>query len=212
MTKRKSENHDNGATDKMPKGMVDLAYQLLETEMGGVQIYRTAIQCAINDELRGEWEEYLAQTERHVGIARALVTKLGLDPDAELPARTICRHSGQALVKLMLEALAVGTPEEAQLTAAECVVNAETKDHANWELVGLLAKKTRGDLGDVLRAAHEEVEVEEDRHLYHTQGWARELWVQALGLPAVLPPPEETANAESAIAAARAKKSRESQA
>jgi rubrerythrin len=190
-------------------GTTALLYQLLETEMGGVQVYRAALQCAVNEDLRKEWEEYLQQTERHVGIARALLQTLGLDPDIDLPARVLARHSGQALVKLMLEALAIGTPAEAQLTAAECVVNAETKDHANWELVAELAKKTEGPAGEAMRAAVEEVEVEEDRHLYHTAGWARELWVQALGLPAVLPPPEETANAESAIAAAQAKASRE---
>jgi hypothetical protein len=197
------------ATETESEGLTALMYQLLETEMGGVQIYRTALECAVNDDLRKEWTEYLQQTERHVGIARALLGRMGLDPDADLPARVLVRHNGQALVKLMLEALAIGTPAEAQLTAAECVVNAETKDHANWELVALLAKSTEGDLGDALRAAVEEVEVEEDRHLYHTAGWARELWVEALGLPAVLPPPEETADAQSAIAAAQAKESRE---
>jgi hypothetical protein len=185
-----------------------LLYQLLETEMGGVQIYRTAIQCAINDDLREEWTHYLQQTERHVAIARALVSEAGLDPDAELPARVLCRHNGQALVKLMHEALAIGTPAEAQLTAAECVVAAETKDHANWELLELLAEKTESPLGDAMRAAVEEVEEEEDHHLYHSAGWARELWAEGLGLPAVLPPPEEQRDVDTAIGAAEAKDAR----
>ena len=42
-----------------------------------------------------------------------------------------------------------------------------------------------------LTEAYEEVEDEEDEHLYHTKGWCRELWLESLGLPAVLPPPEE---------------------
>jgi hypothetical protein len=193
----------------MPTGMKDLMYQLLETEMGGVQVYRTALKCAINDDLREEWTEYLQQTERHVAVARALLGKLGLDPDAELPARTLCRHNAQALVKLMLEALTIATPEAAQVTAAECVVSAETKDHANWELVKLLAKKTEGTLGAVLMAASEEVEEDEDHHIYHSAGWSRELWVDALGLPAVLPPPEEQEDVDTAIGAAEAKESRE---
>jgi hypothetical protein len=196
-------------TEAMPPGMKDLMYQLLETEMGGVQIYRMALQCAVNEDLRKEWTEYLQQTERHVAVARALLSQLGLDPDAELPARTLCRHNGQALVKLMHEALAIGTPAEAQLTAAECVVAAETKDHANWELVQLLARKTEGTLGSVLTAAAEEVEEDEDHHIYHSAGWARELWVEALGLPAVLPPPEEQEDVDTAIEAAEAKESRE---
>jgi hypothetical protein len=196
----------------LPDGVVTLLYQLLETEMGGVQIYRTAIQCAINADLRAEWTHYLAQTERHVVVARAVLVEAGLDPDAETPARLVCRHKAEGLVHAMLEALGGPNPAEAQITAAECVVNAETKDHMNWELVGQLAKKTTGRLADTLRAAYDEVEVEEDHHLYHTTGWARELWIEALGLPAVLPPPEEKLNVESAIGAAKAKKSREQQA
>jgi hypothetical protein len=52
------------------------------------------------------------------------------------------------------------------------------------------------------------VENEEDEHLYHTSGWTRELWIQALGMPAVLPPPEEVKKVQTAIEAAKAKKAR----
>ena len=60
----------------------------------------------------------------------------------------------------------------------------------------------------MLKPAYEQVEDEEDEHLYHTTGWTRELWIQALGMPAVLPPPEEVKKVETAIEAAQAKKSR----
>ena len=53
------------------------------------------------------------------------------------------------------------------------------------------------------------MEEEEDEHLYHTMGWARELWLEFLGLPAVLPPPEEEKHVKTAIGAERAKQSRE---
>ena len=75
----------------------------------------------------------------------------------------------------------------------------------NWELIGEVAKKLTGGEAKVLKDAHEEVEEEEDEHLYHTMGWTRELWLESLGLPAVLPPPEET---KSAIGAERAKQAR----
>src|SRR5918912_773372 len=39
----------------------ELLYQALETEIGGVQVYTTAIRCAQNEELKEEWEEYLDQ-------------------------------------------------------------------------------------------------------------------------------------------------------
>lgn len=194
--------------DDAAHGKVALLYQLLETELGGVQVYRTALQCAINPALRTEWTKYLAETERHVVIARELLAKMGLDPDAEIPARLVVRHIGAALIDAMLEALAAGTPAEAQLTAVECVVQAETKDHLNWSLLGLLAKKTIGEAGVAMRVAHEAVEPEEDHHLYHTSGWARELWAESLGLPAVLPPPEERDDVGSMAQAAEAKETR----
>ena len=36
-----------------------LLYEALETEMGGVQVYETAIRCAVNEDLKEEWERYL---------------------------------------------------------------------------------------------------------------------------------------------------------
>jgi hypothetical protein len=106
------------------------------------------------------------------------------------------------------DALSARTPEAAQLVATECVVEAETKDHLNWELIGQLAKKIKGAERKALKEAHEEVEEEEDEHLYHTTGWTRELWNEALGLPAVLPPPEEEKDVKTPIGAARATRAR----
>jgi len=88
------------------------------------------------------------------------------------------------------------------------VTLAETKDHLNWELIGEVAKKETGDAAKVLKSAHEKVENEEDEHLYHTTGWCRELWIDTLGMPAVLPPPEEEKSVKTAIGAARAKHAR----
>ena len=61
----------------------------------------------------------------------------------------------------------------------------------------------------MLKAAHEAVEEDEDHHLYHTMGWCRELWIQSLGMPAVLPPPEEIKQVETAIGASRAEQARD---
>ena len=77
----------------------------------------------------------------------------------------VVRHIGNALVKAMEMALDAGKPEAAQVVAAECVVLAETKDHLNWELIGEVAKKAKGEKGAALKEAHKEVEEEEDEHL-----------------------------------------------
>jgi len=187
----------------------ELLYQALETELGGVEIYTTALRCAQNKELKEEWEKYLEQTRTHVQIVQNVMNELGLDPEEETPGREVVRHTGESLVQAMEMALEDGKPEEAEVVAAECIVLAETKDHLNWHLIGEAAKKAKADVAKVLKAAHEEVEDEEDEHLYHTQGWARELWIQSLGMKAVLPPPEEEKKVKTAIGASRAQQARQ---
>ena len=186
----------------------ELLYQALETEMGGVKVYRMAIRCAQNPDLKEEWEKYLEQTENHERIVRLLCEKLGLDPEKQTPGRQVVRHKGASLVGAMELALRSGDLAAAEIVAAECVVDAETKDHQNWELIGQVGKSLKGDGGAALTEAYDEVEDEEDEHLYHTMGWARELWIQSLGMPAQLPPPEEEQDVKTAIGAARAKQSR----
>ena len=185
-----------------------LLYEALETEMGGVLVYETALRCAVNEELKKEWNEYLEQTQRHVEIVRELCQKFGLDSNSETPGRKVVRHIGESLVKAMEMALQSGKPETAQIVAAECVVEAETKDHLNWQLIFEAAKKITGENGKALKEAHKQVEEQEDEHLYHTKGWCRELWIESLGLPAVIPPPEEEKDVKTAIGAERAKQSR----
>ena len=49
------------------------------------------------------------------------------------------------------------------------------------------------------------MEDQEDEHLSHTTGWSHELWIESLGMPSVLPHPEEQKDVKTAIGAARAK-------
>jgi rubrerythrin len=186
----------------------ELLYQALETEIGGVQIYETALQCAVNDDLRKEWEHYHEQTTEHVQIVQDALEAWGLDPRTDTPGRQVVRHIGESLVAAMQLALESAPAEAAEVVAAECVTLAETKDHLNWELIGEVAGKAKGDKGKALKDAYKRVEDQEDEHLYHTTGWGRELWIQALGLPAVLPPPEERKHVKTAIGASRARQDR----
>jgi hypothetical protein len=121
----------------------------------------------------------------------------------------IVQTSAKALVTMMEQALGGGDAEAAEIVAAECIVLAESKCHLNWELVGELAKKKLdGDARRAFTKAYEEVHEQENEHLYHTQGWARELWIQRLGMQAVIPPPEEEKDVKTAIGAERAKNAR----
>jgi hypothetical protein len=189
--------------------VTELLYQALETEIGGQEVYKAAIRCAQNSDLVEEWGKYLAETTTHEQILRETFGRIGLDPEVETPGRAVIRHKGQSLVKAMDMALSEGGPGAAQLVAAESVVEAETKDHQNWELIGKVAENVDGEMAAALSDAYGKVEEEEDQHLYHTMGWARELWIDSLGMPAVLPPPEEEKKVTTAIGAARAKQSRD---
>lgn len=162
----------------------ELLYQALETESGGIQIYETAITCAVNDDLRKEWSEYLEQTRGHHQTLLQVFEKLGLDAKAITPGRKVVAHIGKSLVQAMKLAKEGGDPQAAE--------------------------RTTGALAGALKQACEEIEDQEDHHLYHTKGWTRELWIHSLGFPAVLPPPEEVKKVETAIGAARAEQQRES--
>lgn len=188
----------------------ELLHQALETELGGIAVYEEAIRSARHDALRAEWQRYLEQTHRHRTILLQLMDEIGVDPSVPTPSRRAIAHLGRSLAQAIRMAREQQDASVAERTAAECVVLAETKDHLNWALIGRLARSCAGMQAQLLLAAHDAVETEEDHHLYHTTGWARELWLDALGLPAVLPPPEEVGQVESAIGAARAEQNRES--
>lgn len=201
-----SKSRKNGNFDKAQ--LEELLYQALETEIGGIEIYTEAVKCAVNEDLHEEWEEYLEQTKTHRQKLEEVFEELGLDTEAETSGRKVVRHLGESLVSAMQMAREAGDERAAELVAAECVVLAETKDHLNWTLLGEIVEGCTGEAPRALAEPWAEVEKEEDHHLYHTRGFCRELWLQSLGRPAVLPPPEEQKDVETAIGAARAEHAR----
>ena len=190
------------------ENVIELLLQSLEHERGGIKVYETALGCVLNDDLREEFEKYLEETQNHERVLMELCAALEIDPEAETPGREVVRMMGASLVAAMEKAKSAGKPEAAEIVACECVVLAETKDHLDWELIGQLAENGKGDGVKALKRAYEEVEDQEDEHLYHSKGWCRELWIQALGMKAVLPPPEERKHVKTAIGAARAEQQR----
>jgi rubrerythrin len=190
------------------KMVKELMLQSLEHEKGGTKVYQTALKCVVNEDLKEEWEEYLEQTEKHVQVLQDACLQLEFDPEEETPGRKITRDVGQALVAAMEAALGTGDKEMAECVACEMVVHAETTDHFNWQLIGEVAAKMTGAQGKALKEAYQEVEDEEDEHLYHSKGWLRELALQGLGMKAQLPPPEEEKDVKSAIGQARAEAQR----
>lgn len=199
-----------GRTSKYDsKQLTELLLQALETERGGIQIYMAAIKAAQNEELKEEWQEYLEETRTHEKILVRVFGELGMDTEQQSPGRSVVAHQGKSLVAAIKMAMDSADAASAELVAAECVVLAETKDHQNWELIDHVAKHAAGGEAKVLKTAFDAVEKDEDHHLYHTKGWCRELWIQSLGFPAVLPPPEEVKKVETAIGASRAEHARD---
>ncbi len=192
------------------KMVKELLLQALEHEMGGTKVYETALKCVVNEDLKEEWEKYLEETEKHVQVLHDLCLQMNLDPEEQTPGRKITHDMGASLVAAMEAALGAGDKEMAECVAAECVVHAETTDHFNWQLIGEVAEKMEGAEAKAMKEAYQEVEDEEDEHLYHSKGWLRELSLQGLGLKAVLPPPEEKKHVKSAIGQAKAEQSRRS--
>jgi hypothetical protein len=194
----------------MNEQVAELLLQSLEHEKGGVKVYETALRCVVNEDLEEEWNKYLEETRHHVEVLTTLCGTLGVGATKETPGVLVVRHLGESLVKAMEMALEAGKPAAAQLVACECVVLAETKDHLDWELLGKCGEKLlKGEAAEALKAAYEEIEDQEDEHLYHTKGWCRELWIESLGMKAMLPPPEEKQHVTTAIGAARAEQSAE---
>jgi hypothetical protein len=189
----------------------NLILQSLEHEIGGVEIYATALECAVDPNLQKEWKKYFTETKTHVTRLETVCEGLGLDPKRETPGRAVVRSVGKALVNAMKMAQSAGDRTAAEIVAAECVVLAETKDHLDWELIGKCAEHLPKAQAGILKTAYDEIEDQEDEHLYHTKGWCRELWVQSLGMKAVLPPPEEKRHVKTAIGAARAEQEAEKQ-
>jgi rubrerythrin len=188
---------------------IELILQSLEHERGGVKVYQAAIRSAQRDDLRMEWEKYLAQTEEHVSALTEICEVFDIDPFTMTPGTQIVKALGTSLVEAINAAHAAGDAQAAQIVAAECVVLAETKDHLDWELLGEAAKTLSGEEREVVQEAYEKIEEQEDEHLYHTQGWCRELWLESLGLEAELPPPEERQDVTSAAEAQQAKETRQ---
>lgn len=185
----------------------ELLVQSLEHETGGVQVYETALKCVMNGDLRAEWSKYLEETREHVRVLADVFAELKLNANLETPGRQVVRYLSASLVQAMEMALTSAPPEAAQLVACECVVAAETKDHLHWELIGKCADKLDGQWRQKLMQAYLQIEDQEDEHVYHSKGWCRELWIESLGLQAILPPPEEIKHVKTALAAAQAKQS-----
>src|SRR5690606_5764992 len=79
----------------------ELLYQALETERGGQLVYRAAIENAMNEDLKEEWQGYLSETEEHEDILLGVFEAFQYNPDERTPGSEIVRTKAETLVKTM---------------------------------------------------------------------------------------------------------------
>jgi rubrerythrin len=161
--------------------LLDKLSEFLMVEQCGWQLYRVVGSRATDKELKERYQEFGQETDRHRTILTSLIRDLGGDPDHVSPTARAAQAKSEALLQ---SALVSGplSPEEREASDLENVVLAETKDHADWELLGQLAEQLpSGKARRAIEAAVAEVGPQEDEHL----GWAQAK-LAALGLKAIM--------------------------
>jgi rubrerythrin len=81
------------------KQVAELLHQALETERGGIQVYKAALQAVLNADLKKEFQRYLEQTRRHEEVLTTLFEALGMDPEGTTPGREVVKFQGKSLVE-----------------------------------------------------------------------------------------------------------------
>ena len=75
------------------KQVEELVLQSLEHELGGVKVYATALECAVNADLKKEWKKYLAETKTHVARSRRCARRSASTRARRRPGATWCGTS-----------------------------------------------------------------------------------------------------------------------
>jgi rubrerythrin len=159
--------------------LMELLSEFLAVEQGGQQLYEKALELVFDSEVKTKFREFLKQTMTHQKVLTEIINKLGGNPHAQSHTAKVASQKAEALLRTM------GDPQlssdQNQLNAMENIVLAETKDHADWELLGKIARQTTDNqLREVLAPAAKNVEQEEDEHLNWTRKKLGELQMAAL--------------------------------
>ncbi len=166
----------------------DLLLQAHEAEHGNAQVLASALRCATHGDLARRWRDMLERARRRERALMLVLQQLDLGLRSETSGRRIAANLTSALLAAMREAQETGDATAAQVVAAACVEHAAIRVHRVWELIGHLAHASPDETGRTLDSAFDSAP-RDDGELYGSRGWVRELWIDALGLPAVLPPP-----------------------
>jgi hypothetical protein len=160
--------------------LLDKLSEFLMVEQCGWQLYRVVGSRATEPELVERYRHFEQETSRHRTILIGLIETLGGDPDYVSPTARVAQAKSEALLQSTLVAGPL-SEDELQASDLENVVLAETKDHADWELLGQLAERLpKGKTRSAIEAAVAEVGPQEDEHVQWAQAKLAELDLQAV--------------------------------
>jgi rubrerythrin len=144
--------------------LMDMLSEFLTVEKGGCQLYQHALARTSDPDVVNQYEIFLKQTMKHAELLTQAIQQLGGDPAYMSAGAQLAQTKAECLLKTMVsDGL---NPLMAELNMLENLVLAETKDQADWELLGKLSRlSTDEHVRDVLKPIVETVEPEEDDHL-----------------------------------------------
>jgi rubrerythrin len=172
--------------------LINKLSEFLAVEKGGVKLYDAALSCVQDAEIKKKFKEFHKQTIRHVEIVTGIIHKLGGNPSFMSREARLAEQKAEALLATMKRG--VRSPMD-EINAVENIVIAETKDHADWELLGKIARQTDDrKLAAILRPAVSEVEAQEDEHLNWSKSTMADLAMRVLNQKAKAPRPEKLAH------------------
>lgn len=157
--------------------LADLFSSFLAHEQMGWHLYRTVAGLTTNPTLKEKYEQFGEETRNHIRIFEELIVAAGGRPGYVSCSARLTQATGMKIAEaatLLPDGAGINDLELAML---EAVVLAETKCHADWEIVAQLTDKLPdGALKAAFVAAVAEVEEQEDEHL----NWAKDTWSQMI--------------------------------
>ena len=158
--------------------LCDKLSEFLAVEKGGIKLYEEALRLVMDQEVADRFRTFREQTRKHETILMRIMQELGMDPTYVSPGAKLATEKAEALLKTMTNGLA---GKAAELNAIENIILAETKDHADWEFLGKIARQSDDSrIRDVLKPAVSEVESEEDEHLNWSKKQLSRLEISAI--------------------------------
>jgi rubrerythrin len=148
----------------------DFLSAALAHERCGRHLYRSCEGRSNNPILKAKYQEFGAETERHVEILERLIAAAGGNPSyVSAQARAVDGMDAKLLASTFLLSGSVDVMTE-EMAMLDAVFLAESVDHANWQaLAELTSQLPEGELRDAFQQAVDEVEQQEDKHLEWAQ-------------------------------------------